>query len=246
MVFSLCFALHPGGQNPELRDTPHMSFEDQSSNSLGYARKLGEAWKVSRAALPRQFDDVTSSRTGQSTSLGFSESQSLQIAYVETFELNPTTVIHTKRVLGITDDQFGSERDLEQGQFFVGRTSILSSGSQTWVAYSEVTNRVLKAGTFDRDGGSVVEVVSAVVGRTVPVLAENPTVNGELADRLRIAYADDGKIKLARRERLGGWTAEVIDPDGGEMPFLAYDKLGNVHMAYAAGRALKYAKGQPE
>ena len=74
------------------------------------------------------------------------------------------------------------------------------------------------------------------------MLAQSPTVAGELADRLRIVYGEDGKVKLARRERLGGWTVEVIDSEGGEMPFLAYNNLGNAHVAYAAGRGLKYAK----
>jgi len=245
IVFSISFALHPGGQNPDLRDTPHILFEDQSSNGLGYARKLDGDWTVSQAASPIQLGDVGSSRAGQSTSLTFNESQSLQIAYVETFDGNQRTVVHNKRLLSIAEGTFGSDRKVEDGQFSAGRTSILSQTPETWVVYCDVTRRVLKAGTFDSDGAPVVEVVAPLMGRTVPVLAQNPTIGGELADRLRIAYADDGKVKLARRERLEGWAVDVIDPDGGEMPSLAYDSRGNAHMAYAAGRVLKYAKGQP-
>lgn len=246
VVSSVSFALHPGGQNPELRDTPHLLFEDQSSNGLGYARRIGEKWEVSQAASPIQLGDAGSSRAGQSTSLTFNESQSLQIAYVETFDGNPRTIVHTKRAQSLAEGTFHGDRRVEEGPLFIGRTSILSQTPETWVAYCDITNRVLKAGTFGSDGVSIIEAVAPLVGRTVPMLAQNPRIGGELADRLRIAFADDGKIKLAKRVRLQGWVVEVVDPDGGEMPSLAYDSQGNAHIAYAAGGALKYAKGQPE
>ena len=247
MVFSISFALHPGGQAPEFRDTPHILFEDQSTNGLGYARKIGEDWLVSQAASPTEQGDIGLSRTGQSTSLTFNESQSLHIAYVETLEGSPTTIVHTRRVESIPEGTFHADREIERGLFFAGRTSILSLTPEKWVVYCDVTKRVLKAGVFfNTEEVPLVEVVAPLAGRTVPALAQDPTLGGGLSRRLRIAYADDGKINLARREPLEGWVVDVVDPDGGEMPSLAYDSRGNAHMAYAAGPVLKYAKGQPE
>ncbi|WJE50468.1 hypothetical protein QRE66_13795 [Bacillus cereus] len=58
-----------------------------------------------------------------------------------------------------------------------------------------------------------------------------------------IAYGDENQLKLASRNQSGMWIVEVIDPEGGGMPSLAYDALGNTHIVYTVGNALKYAKG---
>ncbi|MEU6806942.1 hypothetical protein [Streptomyces neyagawaensis] len=241
IVFGASFALHPGAPtSPDLRDTPHFAFENQALETLSYVRRIGGTWKLSHAAEAQHFGDAGNSRTGQSTSLCFDESGGLQIAYVETYEVVPTTVVHVKRVLNVVEGTFGDERDVEKGQFFVGRTSVISQTPQTWVAYCDVKNLDLKAGTFTSDGVGDVEVVESVTARTVPVLAQNPAIGGELSRRLRIAYADDGKIKLASRS-VFGWTVGVVDPAGGTMPGLAYDNQGKAHLAYAVGQTLRYA-----
>jgi hypothetical protein len=76
--------------------------------------------------------------------------------------------------------------------------------------------------------------VAANVPGTVPSVAQN---RGEF----RLAYADNNTPTLASRDRFGKWHLEVIDPGGGVMPSLAYDNLGNAHIAYAAGSTLRYA-----
>jgi hypothetical protein len=68
--------------------------------------------------------------------------------------------------------------------------------------------------------------------------------------KFRIAYGEDNKLKLASQNLFGGqWVVEVVDPDGGVMPSLAYDKLAlNGHIAYSVQHTLKYASWteQPE
>jgi hypothetical protein len=244
-VYSISFALHPGGW-PGLLDTPHFAFEDQSADNLSYVRKVDGAWKLNLVAMARDFGDAGHSRTGQYTSLCFNESGSLQIAYVETYEVVPTTVVHVKRVLDVTGDTFGAERDVESGQFVTGQTSIISHTPETWVAYCDLTNDELKAGTFNSDNEAVVEVIDTIASRTVPVLAQDPTVRDGLFHRLRIAYTDgEGKIKLARRS-VDDWTVEVVDSDVGKLPCLTYDSRGHAHMAYGVGQTLRYVKGQPQ
>ncbi|WP_147436808.1 hypothetical protein [Oceanobacillus piezotolerans] len=75
------------------------------------------------------------------------------------------------------------------------------------------------------------------------VYAVNPSV-AKYRGNYRIAYGDENRLKFASRDRTGIWMVEVIDPEGGGLPWLVYDEIpGNAHIAYTVGKTLKYAKG---
>jgi hypothetical protein len=237
-VVHIALKLHPGRMNPELLDAPIFGFHDLTSVSLGYTRhvngKLKPTLAASTSALAGALDDSQVASTGMCLAMAFDRlSESLHLAY--TSEVADVQRLRRKRILDTTAAKLSEADLLESGRFVVGSTSIAKGTASTCVAFVDVTNQAVKAWVELPDlPEPSKELVAANVAGTVPSVAQN---RGEF----RLAYSDNNTPKLATRDRFGAWSLEVIDPDGGTMPSLAYDNLGNAHVAYVAGGTLKYA-----
>lgn len=242
-VVNISLKLHPGRlsadlSTTELKDAPTLGFHDLTSVSLAYARRVDGKFKpavvASTASLATALDDSGVASTGMNLSMAFDRlSESLHLAYSS--RVAEVQRLRRKRILDTTAGDLSSSDLLADDRIVVGATSIAKGEGTTCVAFADITNRQLKAWVelFDLPEPSR-ELIAADVPGTVPSVALN---RGEF----RVAYADNDNPKLASRDRFGKWSLEVIDPAGGAMPSLAYDKRGNAHIAYVAGSTLKYA-----
>lgn len=249
-VINFSFKLHPGRLTPELRDSPHFAYKDMSGPNLGYTRMFGgrlEATTVDdRAAENKAADDTGAFDDGLHTSLRFEVlSEELQIAYFDQRNLDggsPIQRLLLARILDVEANIISRTTailSVLDGDNILGTCCSLASSTMggIHIAYVDLGNHILKAFVKDFDLPEPrKETVASVVTRTVPSAADN---GGEFV----IAYGDDNKLKLASRDKFGEWNVEVVDPSGGAMPSLAFDKSGNAHIAYTVGRALKYARG---
>lgn len=235
------FKLHPGRISPEFRDSPHLVAGDLSTDSLIYVRRVGGGFK--RAVVTQAVDlsgDGDFNRTGLASSMMFDlDSETIQIAYAE--EIADNTRLRLRRILNLNEGEFSNEFLLEDGAFRIGATSIWS-GFETWVAYCDITNGLLKV-TANISGVEepVTEKVADVLGRMVPSLARSEFLGGRPEETLRIAYSDRERLKLATRRRAVGWGVEEIDDAAPGTPSLAYDRNARGHIAYTLGSTLKHA-----
>jgi hypothetical protein len=237
-VSGYAFKLHSGRLTPELRDTPHFVFHDLTSNSLGYTRKVGGEFKITKVSEGNAWS------VGLNPSMDFDDlSETFLIAYTEELDNGPGTEplsrVSVTRIQDPLEGTIGFKSLLEQGRFRVVRPTSITSDTKWCVAYGDFTNNTLKASVFDFGLPEPhKEIVAATVFPVTPSVAKAPGKD------YRIAYGDDNKLKLASRNQFGEWNVEIIDPSGGEIPSLAYDNLGNAHIAYMLGNTLKYAKGK--
>ncbi|PEY40948.1 hypothetical protein CN354_07935 [Bacillus cereus] len=239
-VSGYSFKLHSGRMRPELRDTPHFAYNDLTSSALGYTRKVQGQFKRIKVAEQSLFD------VGRYTSMALDElSGTFLIAYIEELEqgepdpaVPPQTRVRMTRIIDPFEGTVGHTSLIDNGQFQVARPTSIASDGGWCVTYADLTTNTLKASFFDFSlPESHKETVATTVFPVVPFLAKMP--GGDY----RIAYGDENKLKLASRNQFGMWIVEVVDPEGGGMPSLAYDTLGNAHIVYTVGNALKYAKG---
>jgi hypothetical protein len=249
-VINFSFKLHPGRLTPELRDTPHFAYKDMSGPNLGYTRMFRgrlEATTVDdREAENEAADDTGAFDDGLHTSLTFEVlSEELRIAYFDQKNLHsgfPVQRLCLARILDVEANIISRTTailSVLDGDDILGTCSSLATtmGGGIHIAYVDLSNHILKAFVKDFDLPEPrKETVATGVTRTVPSAADK---GGEFV----IAYGDDNKLKLASRDKFGEWSVEVVDPSGGAMPSLAFDKFGNAHIAYTVGRALKYARG---
>jgi hypothetical protein len=239
-VSGLSFKLHPGRQNPDLKDTPHIITSDQSTDALVYLRLVDGAFK--RVVVTEPVDlsgDGDFTRTGLHSSMMFDDlSETIQMAYVE--EAADTSRVKSRRILEPGGESFSNEFPFDNGRFFVAATSVFS-GFETWIAYCNITDRVLNVAA-NVSGLDITEKVADVQGRMVPSMARNEFLGGSPEETLRIAYSDNERLKLASRRRGQGWVLEEIDDAAPGAPSLAYDRNATGHIAYAVGTTLKYAK----
>jgi hypothetical protein len=237
-VSGYAFRLHSGRLSPELRDTPYFAFHDLTSDALGFTRKVAGQFKRIKVAEDNLFN------VGLYPSMAFDDlSGTFLVAYIEELEqgdtIPPLTRVRMTRINDPVEGTVGFTSLLENGQFRVVRSTSITSPDGGWcVAYADFTNNTLKASVFDFSLPEPhKEVVAATVFPVIPSVARAPGEN------YRIAYGDENKLKLASRNQFGVWIVEVVDPDGGGMPSLAYDNLSNAHIAYTVGNTLKYSKG---
>ncbi|PLS09599.1 hypothetical protein [Neobacillus cucumis] len=237
------FRLHSGRLTPELRDTPYFAYHDLTSNSLGFTRKVEGQFKR-MLVIPEDYPWDK----GLYPSMVFDgDSETFLISYIEELEqgepdpaLPPLTKVRVTRILDPIEGTVGYTALLDNDHFQVARPTSIAGATQWCVAYADLTNRKLKASVFEL---GLEEPHKEMVTDTVYPVA--PSVALELGIRhgYRIAFGDENKLKLASRDQSGVWVVEIVDPDGGNMASLAYDNLGNAHIAYTAGKTLKYAKG---
>ncbi|PNK22628.1 hypothetical protein CBR59_30480 [Bacillus thuringiensis] len=236
-VSHFAFRLHAGRLSPELRDTPHFAFHDLTSDALGYTRKVDGQFKRMIVAERSGFD------VGRFPSMAFDDSSgTFLIAYTEERDEGgpePHTRVLATRINDPYEGTIGFTSLIEDGYFRVVRPTSIVSETEWCVAYADITNNRLKASVFDLSLPELhQETVAETVFAVVPSLARAPG-----SDNYRIAFGDKNTLKLASRNRFGEWVIEVVDPDGGVMPSLTYDHLGNAHIVYMVGNTLKYAKG---
>jgi hypothetical protein len=232
------FRLHPGRLTPELRDTPHFVAGDLSTDSLIYVRPVSGAFRRTVITAAVDFSgDGDFNRTGLASSMIFDAgSETIQVAYAE--EIHGLTRLRLRRILDLGQGGVSNEQVLEQNTFVVGATSTWT-GSETWVAYCDVTNGQLKVATT-LAGELIIEQVADVLGRMVPSLARNDFLSGRPEETLRIAYSDRERLKLATRRRGQGWGVEEIAAAAPGTPSLAYDRDAKGHIAYTVGSTLKH------
>lgn len=236
-VSGYAFKLHSGRFTPELRDTPHFVFHDLTSNSLGYTRKIGGQFKLVKVAEGNAWS------AGLNPSMTFDDlSGTFLIAYTEELdygpEIEPLTRVRVTRIQDPLEGTIGFKSLLEQDRFRVVRPTSITSDTEWCAAYADFTNNTLKAWVFDLSLPEPhKEIVSTTVYPVVPSVAKAP------GKGYRIAFGDSNRLKLASRNQFGEWNVELVDPNGGGMPSLAYDNLGNAHIAYMVGNTLKYARG---
>ncbi|CCF17014.1 hypothetical protein BLGI_4995 [Brevibacillus laterosporus GI-9] len=228
------FRLHSG------RDTPYFAFHDLTTRSLGFTRKVAGQFKRMLVVPESNLWSI-----GQSPSMVFDGvSETCLIAYINELDEGrpePLTSVQVTRINDPTEGIVGFTSLLDSGNFRVRRPTSITGGTEWCVAYADLTNGKLKASVFDISMPAVhKEVVTDTVFPVVPSIAKEPGSR----HGYRIAFGDENKLKLASRNRFGVWFVEVIDPDGGDMPSLAYDNLGNAHIAYTVGKTLKYAMGK--
>jgi len=236
-VSGLAFALHPGRFTPELKDTPHIIAGDQSSDALVYLRLVDGALKRVVVTEPVDLGDGGNSSTGLCSSMMF-EDDTIQMAYVEVAA--NISRIKSRRILEPGGESFSNEFLFDEGRFFVAATSVFS-GFETWIAYCNITDRVLTVAA-KVSGHDLSEKVADVLGRMVPSMARNEFLGGRPEETLRIAYSDRERLKLASRRRGQGWVVEEIDDAAHGAPSLAYDRNAKGHLAYNVGTTLKYVK----
>ena len=248
-VINFSFKLHPGRLTPELRDTPHFVYKDMSGPNLGYTRMFGgrlEAATVDdRDAENRAADDTGAFDDGLHTSLAFDDlSEELRIAYFDQQNLHggfPIQKLFLARIVDVEADIISRKTAvvslLDSDSILGTCSSLTSANGNIHIAYVDLTNHILKAFVKDFDLPEPrKETVATVVTRTVPSAADK-------GGGFVIAYSDDNKLKMASRDKFGTWSVEVVDPSGGAMPSLTFDKFGNANIAYTVGQALKYARG---
>ena len=232
------FRLRFQRDTPELHDTPHFVYHDVSTGQLGYTRRMSDgSFKLTVAA--RANSSVV--RTGH-----FRQSRSLR-------HLDRSTSRSPKNLSrrSVEPDAYqsldqpdhrpfegrmGEAEPLEEGTFNVVRpTSITSEPRAYCIAYADSTHRTLNALYVEAHVPQVIrQQVAATVGPVAPI--GRPESGGSEA------YGDDNKLKLASLDRLNQWVVEIIDPEGGIQPCLAYEKISlKGHLAYATQDALKYA-----
>lgn len=242
-VAHYAFRLHLTHIHSEHQNTPHFVYHDLSTNQLGYTRIVGGQFKLITAASA----DGINFKSGLYTSMDFEPSSgTVLIAYIresvtldDDDDMPPFTKVCLRRIVRPFAGTLGEEKILDEGQFRVVRpTSVASNdGSpQPCVTYEIITDQKLYA----VDPG-VEQISKKVIATTVfPVV---PSAAVASRGEYRVAFGDDNKLKLATQNRFNQWFVEVADPDGGDMPSLAYDKSGrNGHIAYSVRRTLKYAK----
>jgi hypothetical protein len=251
-VASYDFRLFFRRDTPRLRDTPHFIYHDNSTDQLGYTRKVDGRFKLVTAAS--SFGEVEEPDgpvgavfdLGRFPSITFLQgSGAFLIAYAQEMSVHiddpnpPLSRVWMKTILDPFEGTLSEETLLDEGRFSVIRpTSIAASSSgQFCVAYWDATNRKLKASVREMNIPDPVKHIVAEVDRAIVPMAAS-TSHGEF----RIAYGDGSKLTLASQNKFGQWNSEVVDSEGGDMPFLAYDKLSrDGHVAYSVGSTLKYA-----
>jgi len=195
-------------------------------------------------ATPPNAEGVTS---GLQPSIAFDRlSGTFAVAYVEERELDepgeppraPLTFIWTKLIRDPFEGTLSQATRLDDGRFTVVRPTSIAVDSRRCVAYADGTNKKLFAAVNEP---GTPEIFKETVGPTVfPVV---PSVAQTFLGDHRIAYADELKLKLASHNGAGEWTVDLIDADGAEMPFLAYDKARPIgHIAYVVRRTLRYVR----
>jgi hypothetical protein len=231
------FRLYFRRDTPELADTPHFVYHDPSTGQLGYTRRVGGSFKQVVAGAANT--DI--SRNGLFPSIDFQfDSGSFLISFVEDFgdvesSLPSRTRVWLKQIIDPFAGTLGDAELLQEGNFNVVRpTSITAELSRTCVAFGDTTNQTLNV-CFREGIAPGRAVVAPTVFPVVPSAAQ--TSRGQF----RIAFVDENGLKLASRI-LNEWIVEVVDPEGGELPSLAYEKIPlNGHLAYTVRGTLKYA-----
>jgi hypothetical protein len=243
-VINLSFQLHPGHDEPSLRDTPQFAYHDTGKLVLGYTRMVNGKF------VPATIDDREAENTqadaplfdtGLHSSMAFEPSSDvLRIAY---FDLDnhgglPVQRPFQARIVDIAANIKSRQSPItllnEDRSHGICASLALAEG-RTCVAYVDLTSHAVKAVVlqFDLPQPSH-ETVAPVTVRTLPSAAQN---RGDF----RIAFIADGNLKLATRNRFGIWTAEVVDTADSSPPSLAYDNRGNAHIAYVQGHTLRHA-----
>ncbi|PGQ46909.1 hypothetical protein [Bacillus thuringiensis] len=233
------FSLHLGRLNPELRDTPYFAFHDLTTNSLGFTRKVAGRFKRMLVVPEDNLWNI-----GLCPAMVFDgDSETCLIAYIAVRDEGgpvPFTNVRVTRINDPTEGIVGFTSLSDSGHFVVNRPTSIVGGTEWCVAYADLTNGKLKASVFDL---SIAEPHKEIVTDTVFPVVPSVALEPGARHGYRIAFGDGNNLKLASRNRFGVWVVEVVDPDGGDMPSLAYDNLGNAHIAYTVGETLKYAMG---
>jgi hypothetical protein len=243
-VDGFSFQLDPGRFNPEAKDTPHFAFHDYSRTALGYTTMVAGTLKPTLVE-DRGRENINAEEmdfdTGLDPSLAFDFGEGLRIAYFEQ-DKSHSRIIQRLRAAQLTYDLAGNQiwttgvLDLD---FNFARSASLASHTHgtICIAYYDFYNSTLKAFINDNMAEPRKEIVASEILNSS--LLPSAAVN--IWEQCRIAYEDDNKLKLASRDKFGQWTVEIVDPAGGAMPSLAYDKRGNAHIAYTIGATLKCA-----
>src|SRR5262249_4027469 len=158
---------------------------DQSSDALVYLRLVGGTLKRVVVTEPVDLGDVGNSRTGLWSSMMFAD-ETIQMAYVEVAD--NISRIKARRIMEPGGESFSNEFLFDQGRFVVTATSLFSE-FETWIAYCNVTDRVLTVAA-KVPGLDLSEKVADVQGRVVPSMARNEFLGGRPEETLRIAYSD--------------------------------------------------------
>ncbi|MFE7720823.1 hypothetical protein ACFU44_17465 [Nocardia rhizosphaerihabitans] len=239
-VAHVAFALHPGNITPAFRDTPQFLFQDQFSDSLGYARVVDNQMRLTKGLASTDLGDAGNSEAANAVSMAFDEgSNSIRFTCVETFPSQIPAKLRVGRINDVTSDElFPGVRSFNLSTRFVSATSLITRGSETWIALGDLAAQSLTSVTLNSDGNLDFEAVSPVTGRVVPSLASAATV-GSLEPQ--VAFVNAGKLMFAQRIRLEGWNVEVVDNARG-VAALAFDRQGGGHIAYTNDTQLRYVR----
>ncbi len=228
-VDAISFQLELGGSDPAAQDTPHFAFHDAGQQALGHTTIVDgklQATVVEQIGIGVHAECFD---TGLHPSLAWDPHASPMLAY---FNINDTGDLMALRNATLLNGTWQIAL-LVPGGRKMGASVPVAFGIRA-VAYFDVLNSALKVWA---DGEDRIVAPGILNGRLLPSAAVN------VFQQPRVAYEDESKLKLASRDKFGEWTVQIVDPAGGFMPSLAYDNLGNAHIAYTAGNTLKYAKG---